>query len=458
MKKAFLYILAFSYTVALNAKDGADGLTTGVVINGGGFPHFNPQGSKYENKSNYRLIAKTNTKHNGTWFQYNDSTTYKYSFGRSGQVNIDQPQYDESILFDEAVTYYYNATAGKYDNKLFRTQTFDNKTNNILSLRYSIWHTLTQAWKDSAKYSYKYITGTNKIDQTLFQLWVGGTWTHNVPSTLTYDGNKVVQINSLAYSASYTYDANNNIIAIEDKISDHGSGILYNNERKLYTYGSNNEVASYTLEVWNTTDNSWKKSKYWEYTYSAAKNVTESVEYNWNGTGWDRYSKHEYTYDANNNKTTDKTMLWNATSGSFYNYMLETWLYNTHGLVESITTISWDNTGNQWQYAASNTQTRYYYEYFATAIANTSFADNSIMKLYPIPATDILHISLNLPKTLDARFSILNMAGITVKQWSEENLQNNTLHINTEALPAGNYILNIQSDAAIASQRFVINK
>lgn len=437
MRKVLLYLSALvCCSTNVQAIEGPQSMTTGIVIGTGGFPHFNPQagGGKLVAFKNYRLVAKTYTEYNGTWFQPVDSVAYKYSPGRGGLIDADQPNYDESLLFDDAITYYYNAGVSGYDNKLFRKQTF-NDSNKVLSLTYATWRTTSGAWKDSARYQYTYITGTTKIKESMFQLWVGGTWSHDVPSVLTYSGNNVVAVSSNSYNASYVYDSKNNIISVVDKVAIHGTGILNYNERKTYTYDSNNEVESYVLERWNNNTYNWDKTERYEYLYTAG-NVTQSIKYIWNNNRWETFSKQLFTYNNNNDKTSEITQLWDALSSSFVNSNKTIYNYNNIGLLESMTTQKWDAAG-YWKYADGNTQTRYYYEYYYTTSVG-SIAAAEPLNIYPVPAKDQLTISLGSKGNEHIALSVLNMNGAVVKQWDTENT---TTTADISTLPNGTYAL-----------------
>lgn len=437
-----LLLLVSSFGAAFAAEGGAQGLTTGVKAGGGfGFPHFSPQASAGIPNTHFRLVAKTYAGYSGSYFQPIDSTFYSYGAGRGSIINPDQPNKDESILFDDAITYYYNAGVSGYQNRLYRNQLFDDQ-DRIKTLKYARWDFLSLAWKDSARYLYTYVAGTNKIDQSTFQLWVGGTWSHNLSSTLQYSGNNVVTINSLDYSVSYTYDVNNNIVSIEDKVSSsHGSGTLSNNELKNYTYNSNNEVVSYTLSKWDATGNQWVKNKHWDYTYAAGSIVTNAVEYNWNGTSWDTYSNHIYTYNSNNDQTSELIQLWNVSINAYINNSLETRVYNSNKLLESITVQYWDKMSSIWRNIdGQSTQIRYYYEFYNPTSVN-SFAVNNNAKLFPNPATDMVHFQITWNKSAETSICLYNTLGIPVYT-SHQNTSNNLDYsFDVHTLPSGTYTL-----------------
>lgn len=442
MRKVLLYLSALvCCSTQVQAIEGPQSMTTGIVIGTGGFPHFNPQagGGKLIAFKNYRVIAKTYTTYNGSWFQPVDSVFYRYGQGRGSLISAEQPNYDESVVFDEATTYFYNTGVSAYDNKLYRKQAF-NDSNVVTSLTYATWRVSSGAWKDSARYQYTYITGTTKIKESMFQLWVGGTWAHDVPSVLTYNGNNVVDVSSNSYSASYVYDSKNNIISVTDKVAAHGSGTLNYNERKSYAYNSDNEVESYIVERWNNLTNSWDNTERYEYAYTSG-NVIQSMRYIWNNGKWENFNKKTFTYNNNNNKTSETTQVWNAVTGSFVNTDKEICTYNSIGLLESITTQKWDAAG-YWKYTEGNTQIRYYYEYYYSTSVG-SIAANQPLDIYPIPAKDQLNISLGTKGNGQVAVSIVNMNGAMVQQW---NTPNTTTTADISALPNGTYALYVRNE------------
>lgn len=458
MKKLYILLMLVSLFGNANAADGSQDLVTGIPGGGGvGFPHFTPQLGAVPAATHYRLRAKTFTQHNGLEFQPVDSVNYSYNYagGRGGLIDPDQPNKDESILFDDAITYYYNSGIGSYQNRLFRNQSFDSE-NRINTLKYSRWDLLNAAWKDSSRYLYSYVTGTKKISTSSFQLYVGGTWSHDITSTLTYNGNNVVDITSLDYNVVYTYDANNNIISIEDKIAaTHGSGTLSNNERKTYTYNVNNELQTYTLAKWDDILKTWVNSKYYEYSYTGS-NLSASMEYNWNGSSWDKYSYHVYTYTSSGNKTSELLQLWNG--NSFVNNTLETRAYNTYGLLESVTTAHWNTTSSYWEYNNSNTQIRYYYEYYSPTNVNIINAKTAGIQVFPNPAINEVSINLNWQKQQETTISIYDNVGVCVYNTTLPASSPTTKTIDLSAFAAGNYTISAIGSLERQSSKLLIIK
>ncbi|MBS1771215.1 MAG: T9SS type A sorting domain-containing protein [Bacteroidetes bacterium] len=460
MRQLNILLLFLVMVPAFAVAGEKQGLTTGVVITGS-FPHFSPTQPVTGGGSSvvtYRLIAKTNAKFDGTSFMPIDSTNYSYSNGRGGAVNQDNPYNDEAIFFDDSYTYYYNAIAGMYDNKLYRKQSFD-ADNRVVSLTYSSWRASTAIWKDSARYLYAYVPGTRKIDLSSFELYQGGSmWVQHDKSQLSYNNDNVVSVVSNSYDAIFTYDANNNITSVQDKVFDHASGQLFNNQRKSYTYNADNDVLTFTLEVWNTGSSAWVKSKYWEYTYNTTtKRQETSIEYNWSGGTWEAYAKHLYAFDNDGKKLSETVMLWNNTTAGYSNYTNEVWSYNAAGLVSAITTATWDNSASGWKYGTNNSQTRYYYEFYFPTVVDKNVANNGL-SIYPVPANNMVNLHIKWNGTNEYHASIYNLSGVAVRDWTDKGAAEYDKQIDIADLPAGNYFVKLTDGQSMLTQPLVVIK
>ncbi len=454
----FAALLMLSQATAL-AKDDVEGMTTSVVqTGGGGFPRFDNQlrGAPEGAEKTYRLAARTNTVYGTNGFVPIDSTTYSYSDGRYGVVDQDKPGNDEYVLFDNSYTYIYNSSISAYDNRLYRRQTFDN-SDNVTSLTYSSWHTLTSAWKDSARYVYDYITGTSKINTTIFQLYQGGSlWVQHDQSSLTYNGNFVTNVSSLSYDADFQYDGNNNIISIEDKVFDHLTGTLNNNLHKTYTYNSQNEAVTFTLQNWDKTSSSWINTEYWEYTYTNNQ-LTSALQYSWSGGMWTLYAKHVYAYVNATDKKSETVLTWDANSKTFSNYSYQLWSYNSRGLIETITDYHWNNNTGNWQSISGDQQVRYYYEYYApTSVA--SIKSNNALRLYPVPATSSINLDMKWKDAHSFYVTVYNIAGQPVMQLNEQPALSYSKQVDVRTLPVGNYIVRCTNGTESAEGKFIIQR
>lgn len=443
----FIGALLLSHNGVVAKGTGSSQSTAGVFV-GGLFPHFNSNAAAATVTS--RLLAKTYTRYNSGFIPV-DSTNYIYSTGRGGFTRIDQPNNDESINFDESYTYLYNPSAGIYDNRLHRLQTFDIN-DKVTMLTYRIWKISNGIWKDSARYVYTYSPDGKQMTSNILQQWVQGGWNNSVPSVLSYDTkNNVTQVSSVGYKASFTYDTDNNLTSLTDQIWDGSSSSLIFNTRKSYVY-TTDKVAAYTLEKWNSSLSGWVNVEHWDYTYTGT-NVETITEQQWNGV-WVNYAKRIFTYDGNDNKLSETIQLWDASSSSYINSKRKVFEYNSYNQPTLITDYTWDNISS-WGYTQGDEQLRLYYGYYAPTIVSKT-SKNAVSSIYPLPAYDkaTLQIRWNEPQSF--KVVIADIKGTIVRQWDEAETLDFKKEINVSDLPSGNYILNASGSKEQLIERIMV--
>ncbi|MBZ0099699.1 MAG: T9SS type A sorting domain-containing protein, partial [Taibaiella sp.] len=341
---------------------------------------------------------------------------------------------DEHVLFDLSTTYAFNASVAGYENSKQRIQYFSN--NKVSELVYKKWHDLSSSWKNAERYIYTY-DNSGKMHSSLLQLWYGTLWTNDMNSVLNYDNNNnIVQMNSPTYTIDFVYDQNNNLVLIEDKILSQGGGWT-NNERKRYKYNGT-EVSEYVLEKW--VNGSWVNISKWEYVHDAQSIVILATEYTWGISGWLQTIQEENVYDPDGNllKSIEKT--WNAATGTFVNNKMEERVYNNSDLPIMVTTWSWD--GQNWIHGSNDIQVRYYYEVYFPASVNaiTTLGD---IKVFPVPATDVINVALQADKPLDIAVSLTDVTGKLVYTEEIRYTDGYNHAIPVSHLPTGNYALHI---------------
>ncbi len=408
---------------------------TGTPTVGGLFPHFGLGGSPNATiPANHRMIAKAYMKYKDGNFVSIDSVTYQYSNGRGSVPNPDNINNDEHVLFDMSTTYSFNTTSGQYENSRQRVQYFtDNKVRELI---YKKWHTITSAWKNSERYLYTY-DNNGKMHSSVLQLWYSLQWTQDINSVLSYDqNNNVVQMNSTTYTIDFVYDQDNNLVMIEDKTWSQSGG-WSNNERKKYTY-TNDDVSEYVLEKW--VNGAWVNDKKWEYTYDANDNVILATEYSWGVAAWQKVTREDYTYDVNDNMLVQTVKNWDAGAGAFVNRSREVRTYNKHNLITDITSFSWN--GSSWVHADDDIIIRYYYEAYFPTNVNT-VAINTQMTIYPVPATDNIHVSFGFNSGQDFSVVVADMTGKVVytDQVTATAVYDKVIPVHN--IPSGTYLLRV---------------
>ncbi len=442
--------LVLSQVIA-HAKGTADAFATGIYVNGA-FPHFNGQSSVLAN-SNSRLIAKTYLKYSNSKFVAVDSNTYTYSAGRGGFTDIEQPNDDQLLSFDESYTYAFNIAASAYDNLTHRTQAFDSY-EKVTRLTYGNWR--STGWKDTARYVYEYNSANHKMSKSNYQIWYGGFWSDHGESIINYDNNNnITSMNSANYTVDFVYDNNNNLLTMTDEVWDHASSSLVKNERKNYTYTGTN-IATYQLEKWDASAAKWTNSEYWTYTYTG-NDVKDAVKQTWNGGTWVNALRNTYTYDNNHNRLTETRESWDAGSGSFVNALLTSYTYNSYNQATVITTSSWDNNNSAWIHTAADEEMHFYYEYYAPTIVNNfNGTDAMELKLYPVPARDNISITFNTNSAASFNIALFDTKGSILQQWHDNSTGQYTKSIDVSSLPAGNYFVSIKGEAGHITKQFSI--
>lgn len=421
--------------------------TTASAVVGNIFPHFNPDiGNRNSTALGSRMIAKAYKVFNNGHFASIDSVEYKYWANRGSGPNLESPNSDDHVLFDVSYSYKFNNSLGSYVQEKYREQGFKNDL--VTSLTYQTWDVANKLWKKTERYLYKY-DGIGKMTSSELQLWYDPLWITHQNSVLSYNSNdKVVSMNSQAYSVDFSYSGNN-LVSVVDKVFSQGNWNY--SERKSYTY-TGTDVTEYVLETWDKASSTWQKAKKWDYTYDANKDVTETVEYIWGNNGWDYNVKSVYTYDNQHNMLTEVDKVWQAGTASFENSAKQAWAYNSFSQPEVITTYSWD--GSKWvNSAGTDYQIFFYYETYDPNDV-PYFADKESINIYPVPASSTINVDLGSGQVRNVHLSVVDMTGRVV--YNAGNPGTNVQQVPVHNLPAGNYMLLVSADDKRYTKRIVV--
>lgn len=431
-------------------------ITAGVDIEGT-FPHFSSTvitGKTATTASHFRLIGKVYAKHNGSSFITQDSITYKYGYGRGGDVTAEAPNDDRNILFDESNTYQYNSFNGTFVNKLKRTQLFDNN-NQISNLTYSTWKAHLNNFTDSARYLYGY-SADGKMTSSVSQVWFGTIWANSVSSNLVYNNNNnIAKMHSKLYEIEFVYDANERIRQTIDK-EVKNTKLVYN-ERKTYTYDSYGDVNTYVLELWDDISKDWVKTKKWEYNNTGTANVEEEVEYTWNGTGWLKSARNYLYYDASRDDVLveKKMQVYNSSQNMFVNTRTEIWAYNANNQPTVMTSKTWDASSNSFVSTNDDEQIRFLYQYYnPTTINNITLNGN--ISTYPSPASNQLNVAVQWDRPQAFDVALIDMTGRVLHSTHVASTTSYQEVIPVASLPSGNYFVKLSSPDVQLTERVVV--
>ena len=432
-------VLFFVSTVA-HAQAGSNEIITAGSVIGEVFPHFThtAASSNGNSKVSSRLIAKANTVYKGESFQPVDSSIYIYYSNRGGTPDLNEPNKDSHIMFDESIVYDFNTTLNVYENQLRRTQSFD-VDNRVVDLIYQEWRLSTMSWNNNERYEYIYKDG--KMIKSLLSQWVGLLWLNTNTSNIDYSGSNVTKVSSHTYNIQFSY-ASNNLVQMEHRTMN-SSGVMELSQRRSYKYGASNvEVTEYVLEEYDANTNTWYNSRKWEYAYNSNQQQRTTTEYFWDG-GWRPKYQTYYTYNTSGNIVLKIIRAWSPSKGKFDNHKKEEWQYNTHDQPIEIKSYTWDNVG--YKHLEGDKYIKYYYENYNPDNISIVKSESDI-NVYPIPANNTLNISADLHNTKQpVEISLTDMSGKVV--YNTQKQASNLKHtISLSNLPSGNYVLKLTGD------------
>ncbi len=448
-KNLFIAIVLLLATSAVYAQGAQDNVTATAVVDEV-FPHFtHTVVTGGTNVVSSRLIAKTNTVYKGGAFQPVDSSVYTYYSTRGGTPDLEEPNKDSHIMFDESITYNFNKTLGVYENLNRRTQQFD-ANDNVTILTYQEWRLTDMNWKNKERYVYDYDNG--KMKSSTLEQWYGVLWQKPTTSTLTYSGNNVVTVKSHTYSISFSYTGNN-LTSVENKVMS-STNVWHSTQRRTYQYYANTtDVSEYVLEVYDVNSQTWNNSKKWEYTYNSAGRQRTTTEYFWDGAWRPKYQTY-FTYNTGGNVVLKVMRDWDVNTSAFENYKKEEWAYNTYGQPTEIKSFTWDNIG--YTHHDDDIYVRYYYEgYNPNTINDVLVADD--INIFPSPANNVLNISAELEdKQSSVYLGMINMSGQVVYQQIIQSSNKLDHSIRVSDMPSGNYMLYIAVGNNKATRQVVV--
>lgn len=94
-----------------------------------------------------------------------------------------------------------------------------------------------------------------------------------------------------------------------------------------------------------------------------------------------------------------------------------------------------------------------------TPVANEEVVENTFFKLFPNPASDILHLDITSDKFIEeAEVRIFDMTGKLITNRQLKGIQNDDITFNVSDFSNGIYIVNFISDGKISTEKVVISR
>lgn len=312
-----------------------------------------------------RLVAHTLYNYNGSVFVITDTTSYRYSSGRGGDLSSRYLAYDNSISF------VYDPAFSALVNYKRSVQSFDLHGNRSVQIG-TIWNKTIGAWQDYET-NYFYTTADDSLTSRIDQSWNSGsaTWDNVAQQTLTYDAAK----NRSSYTLDlwkagawtgverffYAYDASNNLIKKTYQVWDDLSGTWENNFYDTMAYSATNKVTAYYNVLWDKAAGAWVNNKATVSTYGTGDLLAVQTELGWDAasSSWYNVQKDSFHYDGKGNILLEDRLQWN-TGGSFWeNYRRKVSDYDGRDNVLNTYTQFWDAGASSF---TGNSQHTYTYD------------------------------------------------------------------------------------------------
>ena len=440
--------------------------------------------------------TSTGSRVTGELIAFNDGSSYvpadsakiNYSGTRGGDL------YHPPLKYDNGTQYSYDASTSVWTNQYYLVQTFD-ANNNLLTSTQQNWDGPSSSWINNAKSINTFDANNDTLTNTS-QTWNTTTsaWDNQSNNIYTWDanGNMLTDIyqnwtgsawvNSNKYI--YTYDASNNRLTEIDQSWNTTTSTWDNSDQYLYTYTTANKIATQIYQSWSAA---WNNQSRVTYTYNSSNDLLTTLTQAWDaGTStWDNNDLETATFDGTHDQLTDLQQYWDAGTTSwvnsymvtntgfsgtyplqsirqnwsgtaFVNTTMETYTYNSHSQPTTAVGTTW-NTGGFWQPVSGDQSTRIDYEDYTTSVKNVNNT-NCTASVYPVPAKDMLHVSITWNEPQAFTIDIMDMSGRTVSQWNMPTAKTYDGNITISSLPAGNYIMKMTGTNAQSVQQIIIAK
>ncbi|MEZ5017023.1 MAG: T9SS type A sorting domain-containing protein [Flavipsychrobacter sp.] len=385
-----------------------------------------------------------------------DSTTYSYSptAGRGSSVDNDTIDYDEMIVYQR------DANSLKPSDKSTRVY---HSNNTLWAAAHFGYNTASSNWSVQTWDTLYY--NSNKLYRKSTYTNLGSNMMEVTRDSFAYDGQGNVSFKETSHNMGvgssltptfwyfYKYDANNNPIA--------DSGLYYDNgwwetqftiERMFNGSGKMTDLRTYSSLTGTGGKLELVSRRYYHYN-GMGQLAIDSIQTYYLPTLTRDHEQRTYTYNGSGQLVSALYWKRHRTNNQTLDSQLVTISYTSYGRVEEVETTYYVSGS-----IAKKEKTRYKYEqYWPVAVKAVAAAKNELL-LYPNPANHVLSISWKTASNVLLQGRIMNMQGQVVEQWTEQVNTPYQKQINTSALAAGNYYLELHAGAAIESKQFVIIK
>ncbi len=404
------------------------------------------------NAQGSRLIGRANYVWTGSAYVPIDTTGYFYATHRGGDLC-------HPLNFDSAITKVYGSSLTNY-KRILKTYTGSGSLTRATT---STWNAST--WRDSCRHSMT-SSGGHLTSPLLCETWSGTSWDSAYKKVFTYvTSGDILNVKRYAYTSSgfvldservFTYGAGTTNSQGQQYDFDYEQGTFYNTNDYSYTVPNRELFATSTHGYWSGSTIVYCFR--YNYNYDGSGNlITKTFQvYNATTGAWD--NKRLFTYSSfttGHMPLLEIDMQWDTTGAGFwYNYEKFDYTYNSFNQMTSRTGYAW--SGSAWAYALGQSLSYYYYEGY-NPLAVASKDETMQLSIFPNPAKDVLHISIQQTEPAALTIALYDMAGREVFEANIAAKSKTETNIHTTHLPAGNYVVKVTGRDSARSEKVIIS-
>ncbi len=424
-----------------------------------------------------RLIAFGNSMvGGGGGFMPSDSMNLIYAHGRGGDLTEANPLYYDTLYWQ-----ILDPASSSFIPEYRQVQFFNQQNQPIVN---SLQYYNGTGWGASI-YEETWSYNTAGHDSVFTQSnWNGALWHMFRHETISYDGaGKVIEklIGSIdpvsgAWQATgrhtYTYNAAGSVTTelVDSWDAIAASWVVYS--KSEYAYTADNLLERYT-ELWGPAlDSTFSR---WYFYNSARHNIAyrshhhafnedDSVDISalsplgkpvvmtiyMSSGNWEPYSRYTTTYTATEQVASETTETYSG--GQFNNLNRFSCAYNSFDQLILEDNESFFN--GDWGHSYfSDPINRYHYGVDGAGIPPRN---GMAITISPVPAHDQLRFSLGEAGPAAFSATILSSDGRIIRSWNGNSGHQADLQVDTQLLPAGNYVLSLSSNGRRGSAAFSV--
>ncbi len=306
--------------------------------------------------------------------------------------------------------------------------------NNITSFQWYYYHYTNQWWGVPADtYSYngnkliadkdsRYVYDTaGRLDSII-------TGNYFTKYTYNSDGSIASIWDQRFGKYTYNYTAGGELISELHQMYDPGVANWIDRYNKVYTYSSSGDFFSTTLLKYDTSG-TWVNDIKRDYWFNKDGKDSLRIYNRWIASKWDTATRYRYAYISPD-------------------------------LLSSVIIDKWNPGTQNWEVSADTFSSfgghifRFQYEaFFPTSVKSMDVAAAE-MKMYPIPATDILNIETSFNENAQIAACIFSTDGRLLRKWTYKQAPHHKCTIPVADLGQGNYVLTLSDGKQPVSRIF----